>query len=99
MRVWVAAPAWNERALIVAQLDAEGYEARGFESLSELRAALALEPAPDLIILDQSPLERTLGKEQAIRQMAPEAQFLFVRRPVSVGEITERVRRILHGRA
>ncbi len=103
--IWFVSANLNERALSVAQLAEEGFEARGFESLAELFAALAAE-TPDVLIVEALDTDLEASKWATVRILAPSTRTLLLTRaagpsfpaeavllhPFSIGELVGKIR-------
>lgn len=110
--VFVISQDWNLRALVRAELREKGVEALGMESVSVAAAAVADGTLPDLVVVDgftpeadsaalaewgrHRPLLFIGSATEAIPGMYASAVLL---RPIQVGEIVEKVRELLQGRA
>ncbi len=108
--IWVVSENTNERALIVAQLEEEGFEARGFESLADLFAALAVE-TPRLLVIDTMDLGLDTGKWEAVRMLTRSVRTILITpagtsalpadlvlpRPFSIGELVGKIDLIIFG--
>ncbi len=104
--VWIVSANRVERALMVAELDEEGFDARGFEALSDLYAAMSEEPSPTLLVVDPHELGLDDSRWEAIRSLAPRTRTLIIlrtgaallpadgtlRRPFSIGELIGRIK-------
>ncbi len=111
MIVWVLSTNPTERALIVAELAEEGFAARGFESVSDLMAGLAVGQTPGVLIIDTGEVEVAPDMWNAIRARAPAARTIVitgllggalladqvVRRPFSIGELANKIKVMMGG--
>jgi DNA-binding response OmpR family regulator len=111
MSVWVASASLTERALMVAALAEEGFEARGFESPADLTAVLAQGQSPEVLVLDAGGFDLKRDEWDTIKLLAPEARTILItgamgdlmpadhtlRRPLSIGELAGRIKRITGG--
>jgi DNA-binding response OmpR family regulator len=107
--VWVVSANTNERALMVAQLAEEGFDARGLETLSNLFAALAQEPAPHVLVIDAGTTGLDAAKWDAVKQLASASNTLtlepagalrpsadaVLRRPFSIGELVGKIESLI----
>jgi hypothetical protein len=111
MRVWVTSGNTTERALLVASLAEAGFDARGFESTKEVRAELGKGLIPEVLVIDTlgvAPMSEELETMQPraagaklvlISGGAPEPlpADLILRRPISIGELSEKIKGITGG--
>jgi DNA-binding response OmpR family regulator len=111
MIVWVLSTNPTERALIVAELAEEGFAARGFESVTDLMADLAVGQTPDVLILDAGEVKLAPDTWKAISSRAPAARTIVitgllgsslpadrvVRRPFSIGELADKIKAMMGG--
>lgn len=111
MIVWVILDNPIERALLAASLAEEGYESKGLGSLSEARAELIRQIHPDFLVVE--PQLSDMGSEawEEIKKLALETRTIIIeriqgpnlsgdilmRRPVSVGEVTAKIKRLAGG--
>ncbi len=105
MNVWVISTNTTERALIVALLTEEGFEARGFDSVSELMMSLAEGQSPQVLVLDAGEINLADDEWNRVKMLAPAAQTILItgllpsplaadqvlRRPFSIGELVSKI--------
>ncbi len=106
--VWVVSGQTVERALIVAQLAEEGSQARGFESLADLFAALTQETPPRVLVIDPLQLQLDEANWERIGSLALSTRTLLIlsagvtphpadstlRRPFSIHELVGKIRQV-----
>jgi DNA-binding response OmpR family regulator len=111
--VFVVGADWKLRAGVRAELRERGIEALGMEKMEDALGAVAQGPLPAAIVVDAESLDpRAAGVETLARRVpflvvatrtveAPrlEGAAAVMYRPVSVGEVVERVMELLQGRA
>lgn len=109
MMVWVISPNLTERALVVAALEELGLAANGFETLGELLEHGQPDTLPNVVVLDSGTVDLSLFS--VLRERAPRAATVLLgtqwekaisadyvlRRPISIGELTEKIHSILGG--
>lgn len=108
--IFVVGREWRFRTLLRAQLREQGYDARGFETLAEVAEALVSTPAPGLVVFDttDSDAAETAAhlREWAERlpvlviasaqEDVPPGAARVLRRPVSIGQVTELLDELLN---
>ena len=108
--IFVVGREWRFRTLLRAQLREQGYEARGFETLAEAAAALVSGPAPAAVVFDTTDsdpaetathLRQWAGRLSVVIIAGAQEQIPFgaarmLRRPVSIGQVTEVLEELLH---
>jgi DNA-binding response OmpR family regulator len=106
--VWVVTANPIDRALIVAQLSEEGFQAQGLESISDLFAHNPV-TLPAALILDMGDSGLDADKWGAIRSLAPSARTILLKRaggtafsadlvlerPFSIGELVGKIGTLL----
>jgi hypothetical protein len=111
MTIWVASGNTTERALMVAALVGEGFEARGFETPADLVATLSSGLAPRVLVLDPGRLDFKREAWEAVKGLAPDALTVLIlgansepldadhilRRPLSIGDLANKIKKIVGG--
>ena len=111
MTIWLASGSPTERALMVAALEEEGFDACGFETLAELKNDLMRGDSPDLLVLDSGALEISGGSWDDLKRIAPTTRSVLIvgstsealpadhilRRPISIGDFLNYMKRIIGG--
>lgn len=109
MMVWVISPNLTERALVVAALEELGLAANGYETLGELPEHERPDTWPNVVVLDSGTVDLSLFS--VLREKAPRAATVLLgnqwaeafsadyvlRRPISIGELTEKIHSIVEG--
>ena len=105
--VFVVTPNLNARALVVAELSEDGFDALGIESFAELFAELAGGAKPRVVVLDVA-LGLNDDKLQAMKTLAPRAEIIVIsgvggpavtanqvlRRPFTIRDLMSKIKRI-----
>lgn len=75
-------PKWQERALISAQLQEEGYRIKAFQNIEAAAAYLCHAPSiPDLVVLDLKGIAVSLEKLKAFRLLLGETPLVLCASP------------------
>jgi DNA-binding NtrC family response regulator len=111
LSIWVALRSTTERSLLVASLTEEGFDARGFESTADVRAELASGHPPEVLLIDTGGSERMREELENIGSLAPDSlkvvitglvtepltADLILQRPISVGQLAEKIKEVAGG--
>lgn len=85
-------PKWQERALVSAQLQEEGYRVKSFHDLEAAAAYLCHAPSvPDLVVLDLKGIAYSPEKLKAFRLLIGEIPLVLCTSPYSRDPEAEKV--------